>query len=172
MVEKTKTSVREPGPESSTYEIHYKARTDFIQRQNTGKLLIKANERDWEVGRQGKTKWFLYPNVWPEHALQDWAVFQQDIVKHSGKHRHQGSLIIFVLEGRGYTVVDGMRRDWKKGDLILLPLKQGGVEHQHFNLDPGQPCKWLAMIYIPMYDQVASFTQQIELSPLYTAGTK
>ncbi len=172
MAEKTRTMVREPGPEISMYEFHCKARRDFLQRQNIGKLLIKANERTWEVSRQGKTKNFMYPNLLPENALQDWAVFQQDIVTHSGKHRHQGSLVIFVLEGRGYTVVDGVRQDWKKGDLILLPLKQGGVEHQHFNLEPGKPCKWIAMIYLPMYDQVASFTEQIELSPLYTAGTK
>lgn len=172
MVEKTKTMVREPGPDQNMYEIHYKARRDFIQRQNTGKLLIKANERNWETTRQGRTKYYMYPNVWPENALQDWSVFMQDIVRHSGKHRHQGSLTIFVLEGRGYTVVDGVRMDWKKGDLIILPLKQGGVEHQHFNLEPGQPCKWMATIFIPMYDQVASFTEQIELSPLYTGATK
>jgi len=172
MVEKTKTILREPGPEINMYEIHCKARRDFIQRQNIGKLLIKANERTWEISRQAKIKNFMYPNMFPENALQDWVIFQQDIVTHSGKHRHQGSLVIFVLEGRGYTVVDGVRQDWKKGDLILLPLKEGGVEHQHFNLEQGKPCKWIAMIYLPMYDQVASFTEQIELSPLYTAGAK
>ena len=55
MVEKTKTRVREPGPENNMYEVHLKARRDFIQRQNVGKLLIKGNERPWEVCRQGET---------------------------------------------------------------------------------------------------------------------
>ena len=172
MAEKTKTKVQEPGSGPSVYEQHYKARRDFIQRQNTGKLLVKANEREYENSRQGKVKYILYPNVWPENALQDWAVFSQDIVRHSGKHRHQGSLVIFVLEGRGYTTVDGVRMDWKKDDLILLPLKPGGVEHQHFNAEPGQPCKWLAFIHIPTYDQVASVTEQLELSPLYSSTAK
>ena len=172
MVDKTKTKVRESGADPSVYEIHYKARKDFIQRQNTGKLLVKSIEREFENSRQGRVKFILYPNVWPENALQDWAVFMQDIVRHSGKHRHQGSLVIFVLEGRGYTVVDGVRMDWKKNDLILLPLKPGGVEHQHFNLQPGEPCTWLAFIHIPTYDQVASVTEQLELSPLYSSTVK
>ncbi|MBI2955478.1 MAG: cupin domain-containing protein [Chloroflexi bacterium] len=169
MVDKTKTMEREPGAAPSMYEIHVKARRDFIERQNTGKLLIKSNEREFRIGRQGKTKKFLYPNMWPENALQDWSVFMQDVVSHSGKHRHQGSLVIFVLEGRGYTVVEGVRMGWKKGDLILLPLKPGGIEHQHFNLEPGQSCKWIAFIYFPMYNQVASFTEQIEICPLCTS---
>jgi len=48
MVDKTKTKVRESGAGPSVYEIHYKARKDFIQRQNTGKLLVKANESEYE----------------------------------------------------------------------------------------------------------------------------
>ncbi|MBI2952832.1 MAG: cupin domain-containing protein [Chloroflexi bacterium] len=167
MVDKTKSLAREPGASGSYYEVHVKARRDFIERQNTGKLLVKADEHEFEIARQGKTKTYLYPGLFPENALQEWSVFIQDIVTHSGKHRHQGSLVIFVLEGRGYTIVDGVRMDWKKGDLILLPVKPGGIEHQHFNLQIGQPCKWMAFIYFPTYNQVASFTEQIELSPLY-----
>ncbi|MBI2955480.1 MAG: cupin domain-containing protein [Chloroflexi bacterium] len=170
-MEKTRTMAQEPDASTSDYEAHLKARREFIEQQNTGKLLIKGNEREFRITRQGRSKYFMYPNVWPEHALQEWMVFQQDVVHHTGKHRHQGSLVIFVLDGRGYTVVEGVRMDWKKGDLILLPLKAGGVEHQHFNIEPGQSCKWMAFVYIPMYDQIASFTEQIELNPLYRAET-
>ncbi|MBI2953246.1 MAG: cupin domain-containing protein [Chloroflexi bacterium] len=168
MIDKTKTMAREPGPRGDLYEGHLSARRKFIELQNTGKLLIKSSEREFQTGRQGKTKKYMYPDVWPENALQEWSVFMHDIVSHSGKHRHQGSLVIFVLEGRGHSVVEGVRMDWKKGDLILLPLKPGGIEHQHFNAVPGESCKWIAFIYLPMYNQVASFTEQIELCPLYT----
>ena len=71
--------------------------------------------------------------------LQHWRVFIHDIKTRSGKHRHQGGLVIYVLEGKGYSVVDGERKDWEKGDLVLLPMKPEGVEHQHFNLDPAEP---------------------------------
>src|SRR5439155_811034 len=78
--------------------------------------------------------------------LVDWNVFVQDIRVHSGKHRHQGGLVIYIMEGEGYSVVDGERHDWEAGDLLLLPVKKGGVEHQHFNKDDAHPAKWIAFI--------------------------
>jgi gentisate 1,2-dioxygenase len=73
-----------------------------------------------------------------------------------------------VLEGRGYTIVDGQRWDWKKGDLVLLPMKVGGVEHQHSNLgSPETPAVWIAMINMAVHDYLASDLEQIENSPDY-----
>ena len=146
---------------------HQQSRQDFIQRNLTGKLLIKSTEREWEISKQSRSKFFLYPTYFKDTALQEWFVFMQDIKTQSGKHRHQGGLALFVLEGRGYSTLDGVRKDWKKGDLILLPIKPNGVEHQHFNLDPGVGCRWMAFIFIPMYDQIASYTKQMELHPSY-----
>lgn len=160
------TREREPGSES-VYQRHVKARQEFIQRNLTGKVLIKSTDREWDITRQGRTKHYLYPNVFSDTALQEWQVFLNDIKTHTGSHRHQGGLAIYVLEGRGYTLIDGKRHDWKKGDLILLPLKPNGVEHQHFNTEQGAGCRWIAFIFMPMYDQVASFTEQITDSPLY-----
>ncbi len=148
-------------------KFHQKSRQEFIQRNLTGKLLIKSADRDWQVSKQSRSKCFLYPRYYSETALQEWFVFMQDVRTNSGKHRHQGGLAIFILEGRGYSILDGQRKDWKKGDLMLLPIRRNGVEHQHFNLDPGTSCRWMAFIFIPMYDQIASYTRQIESSPLY-----
>lgn len=57
-----------------------------------------------------------------------------------------------MIEGRGWTVVDGIRHGWEAGDLILLPLKPGGVEHQHFNAEPAKPCVWLGIIHGGLWD--------------------
>jgi gentisate 1,2-dioxygenase len=75
-----------------------------------------------------------------------------------------------VLEGKGYSVVDGERKDWEAGDLVLLPMKPEGVEHQHFNLDPGKPAVWAAFINIPIQEYLASDLQQAENSPDYKEG--
>ena len=40
-------------------------------------------------------------------------------------HRHQGGLALFVLDGRGHTIVNGVTHDWEAGDLILLPVAPG-----------------------------------------------
>ncbi|MBI2954894.1 MAG: cupin domain-containing protein [Chloroflexi bacterium] len=170
MAERTRSASREPESSAKIYDVHFKAREEFANRMMTGQLLVKSSERNWEISRQGKIKHYISPKLWPETAFHDWNVFIHDIVQQSGKHRHQGGIVLFVIEGRGYTVVDGVRQDWKKGDLILLPLKPGGVEHQHFNAEPGKPCKWLATIYMPVHEQVCPLVQQIETSPLYSGG--
>ncbi len=91
-------------------------------------------------------------------------MFKHQIVTKSGRHRHQGGLLIFVTEGKGYSIVDGERWDWEKGDLVLLPMKPGGVEHQHFNLHD-KPSEWAAFINVPIQEHVASDLQQTEVSP-------
>jgi len=62
-------------------------------------------------------------------------------------------------------LVDGEKVEWKKGDLILLPIKPGGVEHQHFNRTQDRPARWLALIYGPFQDSLAHFLEQKEELP-------
>jgi gentisate 1,2-dioxygenase len=78
-------------------------------------------------------------------------------------------LIIYVIDGEGYSVVDGERIDWSKGDLVLLPLREKGVEHQHFNTNPEKPALWMAFIHLPLKEYVASEMTQSEISPEYKA---
>jgi gentisate 1,2-dioxygenase len=67
-------------------------------------------------------------------------------------------------------VVDGERIDWAKGDLVLLPLREKGVEHQHFNSNPEKPALWMAFIRRSLQDYVASEMTQTEVSPEYKAA--
>ena len=137
--------------------------------QASGPVVIDCTKQEWFQTRQGKLKYFLDPVTFKNTPLQHWRVFIHEIRTRSGKHRHQGGLVIYVLDGKGYSVVDGERVDWQAGDLLLLPIKPGGVEHQHFNLQPGQDCRWIAFSYMPFFDHVASEFTQTELSPLFKA---
>ena len=167
MADQNSISTKESEPRSEgVSKYHQKKRAEFHQRNLTGKLLIKSTEREWQISKQSKSKFYLYPHYFTDNALQEWFVFMQEIETRSGKHRHQGGIAIFILEGHGYTVVDGKRQDWKKGDLILFPVQPNGVEHQHFNEAPGGS-RWMAFIFMPFYDQIASYTQQIEFHPQY-----
>ncbi len=136
----------------------------WLERANEGQVVIKGQDVPWRQGRQGRLKWLLHP-LQQDQALSGWLFFIQDIKTHSGRHRHQGGLAIHVIEGQGWTTVDGVRHDWEEGDLILLPLRPKGVEHQHFNANPGSPCKWLAMIYTHFYEAVCCEHEQKEVSP-------
>ena len=158
---------REPEP-LTPYEMILYQRRKFAEQQMTGKVVIHDSDREWIQGKQGRLKYYLQPYSFADHVLRDWFVFAHDIREHSGSHKHQGGgVIIYVLEGKGYTLVDGKRYDWEEGDLILLPCKPGGVEHQHFNTDPGKGCKWIAFVYVPNWNMLASVTTQVEVSPDY-----
>lgn len=165
-LERERMRERERLPEPISYYEHFLQHWKEVRARNrTGKYVVKASERNWDRTRQGEIKYYLHPQLIDDTALQDWQVFVHNIYKHSGKHLHQGGLLIFVLEGSGYTVVNGQREEWKAGDLLLLPIKPGGVEHQHFNHDPMKPAKWLAFVYWPFHDQLASTAEQIEDAP-------
>ena len=139
------------------------------ERASTGRIVIKGPELPWEKSRQAILKYYLHPSI-TDTAVDGWLLFIQDIRSRSGKHRHQGGLAIYVLEGTGWTTVDGVRHDWEAGDLILLPIKPRGVEHQHFNAEPGAPCKWLALVRIPWDDAVGNEMEQTELAPDFIQG--
>ncbi len=165
-----KVFLREEGKEmefETINEMLICSRSKFIEQQMSGKVVIHEEDREYVQSRQAKVKYYLQPLVFRDTPLRDFMIFKNEIRSHSGKHRHQGGVVIFCLEGKGYSVVDGKRYDWGKGDLILLPYKPGGVEHQHFNLDPGKACEWIAFIYLPYWDLLAGDYEQKEVHPDY-----
>ena len=131
----------------------------------TGLVLIKGKDLPWHQNRQARVRYYLLPPYKADTALQTVAVFEQIIRRHSGMHRHQGGVAIYVLEGEGHTIVDGERYDWTAEDLLLLPIKPGGVAHQHFNRHADKPARWLAFIPMAFQEYLASEVVQIETSP-------
>ena len=159
--------VREKEPsakKTDTYETVFGFFAERRKLAKEGKVVIKGKELPWEQARQGLLKFYVLPMV-GEAAYKNTLVFIHDIRHHSGKHRHQGGLVIYVIEGKGYTTVDGQRVDWEAGDLILLPIKPRGIEHQHFNRDQGKPCKWLAFVFQSFSDAMGNEFEQKEVSP-------
>lgn len=165
--ERTAVREREPSIGETQDEVEIKYQYALRQRALTGKVVIPGDELRWEQSPQGRLKYYICRAVDTGTAVKDWLLFVHDIKTHSGKHRHQGGLVIFVLEGEGYTEVEGRRLEWKAGDLLLLPIVPGGVEHQHFNKRPGEGCRWLAFIYKPHHDEIGSYVEQKERSPEY-----
>ena len=48
---------------------------------------------------------------------------------HTGKHKH-GEESIFIVQGSGFSIINGVRYNWKKHSTLNVPF---GAEHQHFN---------------------------------------
>ncbi|HLC25175.1 MAG TPA: cupin domain-containing protein [bacterium] len=149
----------------------------FAQRDQWRGLLRKAislvegKKLKWEINRQGKMRWYLHPNI-TNTSLRSLLVFMQEIPpgSRSGKQKHQGGIVHFVLKGRGYTVVNGKRHDWEAGDTISLPVFPDGIEYQHFNSDPGAPVVFIAAqasLGDPLGVDMGSGLEQIENCPEY-----
>jgi quercetin dioxygenase-like cupin family protein len=65
----------------------------------------------------------------------------------SVRHRHTTEAVIYIVKGRGYSIInyEGQpeeRIDWEEGSLISPPV---WAWHQHFNADPNEPARYLAI---------------------------
>jgi gentisate 1,2-dioxygenase len=45
-------------------------------------------------------------------------------------HRHTVEAVLYVLQGKGHSVIDGIRYDWEPGDFISVPMFSW---HRHLN---------------------------------------
>ena len=158
------------------------AKDDFItkllkQRDAERKSLkgapmsIHGDELPLENNPMGLYKWFLNPFM-KDIATRALLVWIQEIPpkSRSGKQKTQGGQVNVVLEGRGYTMINGVRHDWEDNDAIFLPLLPDGVVHQHFNLDSERTAKLLCVepnLFDPLGVDKGSGFEQMEDSPDY-----
>ncbi|MBB5790202.1 cupin domain-containing protein [Jiangella mangrovi] len=143
------------------YEAMFQSFRSRRERAETGSVVIKASELPWQQSRQGRSRYYIHIDG-TGSAVQDWMVFGKEVHTESGAHTHQGGLVIYVTRGHGYSVFDGERLDWKVGDLLVLPIKPGGVEHQHFNLDPSGSSEWIGFVFLPFLHATGSILTQIK----------
>ena len=163
-MEKEKVKEREPAQigGGEDYENMLKIRAAKRDRARTGKIVIKGKALPWRQSRMGYTKRYLDWHGEGDTAAENWTVFIKDMKIHSGKHRHQGGIQLFVVEGEGYTVVDGEKVNWEKWDLIVFPVKPNGCEHQHFSKVPGQSAQWMAFRYHPLAGVLGNLFEHVE----------
>jgi gentisate 1,2-dioxygenase len=167
-VERVSTRDREREPvEKILYEKTIARNKQRRDRAATGRIVIKASEVVWQQNRQAKVGYYLHTFI-EDTALADWRLFMQEIETHSGSHVHQGGLVIYAVEGSGTTIVNGVAEPWNEGDVLLLPILPGGVEHQHFNNADGGSAKWLAFVFDPWGDAMGSVHEQREQHPNWT----
>lgn len=63
------------------------------------------------------------------------------------RHRHTTEAYIYIVRGRGYSIVNyegepEQRVDWEEGTLFSPPV---WAWHQHFNTNPEEPARYLAV---------------------------
>jgi len=64
------------------------------------------------------------------------------------KHGHVNEAAFYILDGEGYEIHDGVRYDWKAGDIAIV---HNNCVHQHFNASAKEPARALVIKTKPMY---------------------
>src|ERR1051325_7860224 len=82
---------------------------------------------------------------------------------HSQKHGHVNEAAFYILDGEGYEIHDGVRYDWKAGDVAIV---HNNCVHQHFNASKDKPARAPAIKTKPtnMFMNML-FQQQVEPRP-------
>ncbi|HXQ53866.1 MAG TPA: hypothetical protein VN802_22430 [Stellaceae bacterium] len=143
------------------------------QRENlkTAIQVVKGSELPQEVNRQGMMRWYLHPAI-TDTILSTLMFFEQEIPpgSRSGKYKFQGEQVIYILEGKGHTLIDGVKHPWAAGDVLNLPVRKQGIIVQHVNEDPNLPAKFVAaepnFFACTTVDRGSGF-EQIEDAPEY-----
>jgi quercetin dioxygenase-like cupin family protein len=59
----------------------------------------------------------------------------------TNKHRHTYETVLYVVEGKGWTEIEGERVEWKAGDAVYIP---SWAWHRHGNLSDAESAKYIA----------------------------
>lgn len=115
------------------------------EQKKKGIQVIKGSKIPQEKNRQGLMRWYLHPAI-IDTALTTEMFFEQEIPpgSRSGRYKFQGEQVMYIVEGRGHTLIDGVKHPWVAGDVLNLPVRKNGIIVQHVNEDPDRPAKFVA----------------------------
>jgi hypothetical protein len=116
------------------------------ERRKTAVQVVRLSELPLENNEQGLMRWYLHPAIM-DTVLSTLSIYRQEIPpgSRSGRLKFQGGQILFIVEGSGHTMLDGVKHAWEAGDVVSLPCKRDGIVVQHFNGDPAKTAVFLAV---------------------------
>jgi hypothetical protein len=137
-------------------------------------MVIRGSEIKPELNPMGIFSWYTHPDMTDIGARTTVAYVQEIPARsRSGRQLHQGGRLHYVWQGRGHTMIDGVRHDWRAGDMLLLPLKFDGVVHQHFNDSRTEPARLVCAegnLYDMLGVDLGSGFEVLEPCPEYQAA--
>jgi quercetin dioxygenase-like cupin family protein len=118
-----------------------------LERLRSLPRVIKASDREWHSGPQVFHKNMMNPGHGLLQSLHC-SIEELGPGGRSQKHGHQNSALLYVLEGEGYDIHDGVKYDWNAGDLVVVTP---GCVHQHFNALKDRPARVLIIKGKPLF---------------------
>ena len=75
---------------------------------------------------------------------------------HTDAHRHTSSVVYHVAKGEGYSIIDGKRIDWSKGDTFVLP---SWLLHEH-GTDSSYDAVLFSMSDLPVIEAMGLYREE------------
>jgi len=66
-------------------------------------------------------------------------------------------MIIYVLEGEGYTLIEDQRVEWAAGDAVYVPV---WAWHQHSNTSKTSLCRYVACENAPLMQNLGAAVRE------------
>jgi gentisate 1,2-dioxygenase len=77
--------------------------------------------------------------------------------EHTKAHRHTGSAVYHVVRGEGFTIIDGQRFPWTKGDIVALPP---WALHEHANTSTGADAVLFSIQDLPVLNALGLYYEE------------
>jgi len=136
--------------------------TDELKRLRDMPRVRKARDLKFRDGPQTYSRHYVEPK---DGITQTFHLHLEEYSPggRSQKHGHVNEAAFYILDGDGYEVHDGVRYDWKAGDIAIV---HNNCVHQHFNASDSKPARALVIKTKPMYMFMNMlFQHQVEPRP-------
>lgn len=117
------------------------------EAKRASRIIIRASELNWSerTKQNARSARLIDPRNGFANSICNLAVGEILPGSRTGKHKHTEAYV-YVLKGRGHSIIDGKRYDWSEGDALYIPPD---TFHQHFN-DGDEPARYLRVLPGPM----------------------
>jgi gentisate 1,2-dioxygenase len=77
--------------------------------------------------------------------------------EHTKAHKHTGSFVYQCAKGKGYSIIDGKRFDWKERDIFCVP---SWMNHEHVNLSDTEDAVLFSFNDLPVIEKLGLYQEQ------------
>lgn len=125
---------------------HYNLKEE-LARLRAMPRVVRGRELTFNDGPQTFSKHFVEP---VDGLTQTLHIHLEEYAQggHNQKHGHVNEAAFYILDGEGYEIHDGIRYDWKAGDVAVV---HNNCVHQHFNASATKPARAIVMKTKPMF---------------------
>ncbi len=94
------------------------------------------------------------------HVMQTMGASMQMLQasEHTQAHKHTGSFVYQCAKGKGYSIINGKRFDWKERDIFCIP---SWAWHEHVNLSDTEEACLFSFNDLPVIEKLGLYQEKV-----------